>query len=388
MSNNHPQQMFGGFEDFVNLTPKAKLQERFLIPPFSVLDTRQGYWQDRKKLWESLGIQSEVGRGENLLKFSEATKLRVRRESSLLFKSLSGGTPNYYTKKKKTEEELGHSISNREFEDNYLEVEGVVATGTSIFDPVLCELAYKWFCPESGSILDPFAGGSARGIVASMLGYSYYGIDLSGEQLEANREQAKAICPEPLPVWYQGDSNKMEALLPQDKKYDLIFTCPPYHNLEKYGDDMDDLSNMSWDSFKRIYSEIITKAVLRLNQNRFACFVVSEIRDEVGGYKGLVPLTIEAFSRAGARFYNEMILVNIVGSLALRIGAQFGSYRKVGRCHQNVLVFYKGDIQSIPFYHKKIDSKMPNTSDWGSNSEIEAEESPEISPQPSPMNLP
>src|SRR6185295_8430413 len=29
-------------------------------------------------------------------------------------------------------------------------------TGTSIFDPVLCELAYKWFCPPGGSILDPF----------------------------------------------------------------------------------------------------------------------------------------------------------------------------------------------------------------------------------------
>lgn len=40
-----------------------KLSERFLVPPFSVLDTRQGYWQDRKREWLSLGIQSELGRG-------------------------------------------------------------------------------------------------------------------------------------------------------------------------------------------------------------------------------------------------------------------------------------------------------------------------------------
>ncbi len=39
-------------------------------------------------------------------------------------------------------------------------------SGTSIFDPVLCELAYRWFCPPGGLILDPFAGGSVRGIVA------------------------------------------------------------------------------------------------------------------------------------------------------------------------------------------------------------------------------
>ena len=39
------------------------LNERFVVPPFSVLDARQGYWQDRKKAWLALGIQSEVGRG-------------------------------------------------------------------------------------------------------------------------------------------------------------------------------------------------------------------------------------------------------------------------------------------------------------------------------------
>lgn len=39
------------------------LSERFLVPPFSVLDARQGYWQARKREWLSLGIQSELGRG-------------------------------------------------------------------------------------------------------------------------------------------------------------------------------------------------------------------------------------------------------------------------------------------------------------------------------------
>ena len=47
------------------------LSDRFGIPPFSVLDARQGYWQERKKEWLSLGIKSELGRGENALKFSE-----------------------------------------------------------------------------------------------------------------------------------------------------------------------------------------------------------------------------------------------------------------------------------------------------------------------------
>ena len=41
----------------------STLAERFVVPPFSVLDARQGYWQERKRAWLSLGIKSELGRG-------------------------------------------------------------------------------------------------------------------------------------------------------------------------------------------------------------------------------------------------------------------------------------------------------------------------------------
>ena len=67
------------------------------------------------------------------------------------------------------------------------------SSGTSIFDPVLCELAYRWFSPPQGIVLDPFAGGSVRGIVASHLGRKYTGIDLRSEQIIANRAQL-GIC--------------------------------------------------------------------------------------------------------------------------------------------------------------------------------------------------
>lgn len=50
----------------INPTEARKtLAERFGIPPFSVFDTRQGYWQTRKRQWLALGIKSELGRGGN-----------------------------------------------------------------------------------------------------------------------------------------------------------------------------------------------------------------------------------------------------------------------------------------------------------------------------------
>lgn len=41
----------------------SKLAARFGIPPFTVLDARKGWWQDRKRAWIDLGIRSELGRG-------------------------------------------------------------------------------------------------------------------------------------------------------------------------------------------------------------------------------------------------------------------------------------------------------------------------------------
>jgi len=46
--------------------PAGSLAERFGAPPFSVFDARQGYWQERKRAWQALGIKSELGRGESI----------------------------------------------------------------------------------------------------------------------------------------------------------------------------------------------------------------------------------------------------------------------------------------------------------------------------------
>ena len=82
---------------------------------------------------------------------------------------------------------------------------------TSIFDPVLCELMYRWFCPDGGSILDPFAGGSVRGIVANYLGYHYSGIDIRQEQVDSNREQALDILV--IPISYSNRTGKSNSTL-------------------------------------------------------------------------------------------------------------------------------------------------------------------------------
>lgn len=151
----------------------ASLSDRFLVPPFSVLNARDGWWQERKQAWLALGLRSELGR-----------------EEKLVF-SVSSQPAATYQIKNAHDAKLGRKSTWAEFADAH--PEAITQSGTSIFDPVLCEIAYRWFCPPGGTVLDPFAGGSVRGIVACKLGRRYLGQELRAEQVAANQEQAHEL---------------------------------------------------------------------------------------------------------------------------------------------------------------------------------------------------
>jgi len=276
---------------------KAKnMFKKFLVPPFSILDARKGYWQKRKKFWiEEIGINSGEGRDDNLIFHNAKLALKNTRD-------------------------------------------------TSIFDPVLCEILIKWYSKEGDDILDPFAGGSVRGIVSSLCNRKYTGVDLSSRQVEANKMQADRIIKKTYyPKWVVGDSLSIDKLV--KNKYNMILSCPPYHDLEKYTDDQNDLSNKSWEEFNIVYQEIIHKTCDLLKDNSFVCWVVGEIRERSGYYKSFIPKTIEYFEEAGLRYYNDIILATPVGSLPLRASRNFQLSRKIGKSHQNVLIFFKGNIK-------------------------------------------
>ena len=343
------------------------LAEQFRYPPFSVLNAREGWWQDRKRAWIRLGIESELGRGESLLMEAEEVTspglnhYRDKHKKALAYdlpdwanrgakKVSPGGSPRPAMDYSKNQRGDGRG---RPIDDNSgltfgafdVERYATPPTGTSIFDPVICELIYSWFCPKTGLIHDPFAGGSVRGIVAAKMGRRYRGVDLRPEQIAANEAQVENICPDNPPEWFVGDSMGIRTILPEEQG-DLLFSCPPYFDLEVYSDDPADISNMKWDKFLEVYRQIIKESLATLKNNRFACFVVGDMRDKkTGSFRNFPGETTRAFQDAGAALYNEAILVTAVGSLPIRASSQFPKSRKLGKTHQNILVFIKGDFK-------------------------------------------
>ena len=332
---------------------KGELARRFGVPPFSVLDARQGPWQARKRAWLRLGIQSELGRGvegpaRESARIGTGTLPLDRPDPVNLgpakaFNSGSSGDLSAKLKKTDYVRGLTYQMTNDPYDRDATDP-AASGNGTSIFDPVLCELLINWFSAPGAQIVDPFAGGSVRGVVAGLLGRRYWGCDLSAPQIAADREQGRTLLPPGTPVgWHNGDAR---AWLPSAPEADLILTCPPYYNLEVYSDDPRDLSAMGWPAFRQAFDDIAGECGAALRPDRFACIVVGDVRTpfaDGGAYRDLPGAVTEAFRRAGMRLYNSLILVTAVGSLAVRADRQFRMSRKVGTTHQTILVFVKGD---------------------------------------------
>ena len=273
---------------------RATLAEKFIIPPFSILDTRQGYWIERKRAWKAIIGDNGESRQHTLSK-SEGSMLNTLND------------------------------------------------GVSLLDPVLAECMVHWFAPSGKArIFDPFAGDTVFGYVAATKGHEFTGIELREEQANLNAQRVAG-----LPAKYICDDAQNVGKYFTPGSMDLLFSCPPYFDLEVYSSDERDASNQKdYEAFFKILDNAFAKAINCLKSNRFAVIVVGDIRDKDGFYRKFPDDVKSCFHANGMRLYNEIILVESLGTLPQRV-AKWMNNRKVGKCHQNVLVFYKGDTKKI-----------------------------------------
>lgn len=292
--------------------PKT-LRERFLVPPFSILDAKNGYWADRKRAWERI-LQDRADNVRDIVARSNTPYI--------------------------------NQFDNDEFRGMKSPGAGDIST----FDPFLCEILIKWFSTDGMTIFDPFAGGIVRGGVATILNRKYIGVDISPAQIEHdvrkwNEIKGRYSDIAGSPTYLFGDARNAYT---EKDSVDMILMCPPYYNLEIYTNNPHDLSNApTYNSFLSSFACIVKMCYNVLKDNSFAAVVVEEIRDKNGIMYGFVPDVIKTFMDCGFLYYNEMILENRVVSLGVRCTKYFVRSRKVGRHHQNILVFYKGDVKTI-----------------------------------------
>lgn len=283
----------------------GSLSDKFIAPPFTILDTRQGYWRERRAMWR-----------ERIADFGTS------REGTL-----ADGETNCMA-----------TINN----------------GVSLFDPVLAEILCKWFAPANGKIFDCFAGDTQKGLVFGSCGYEFTGIELRQEQCDVNEAVLARFPDMKERVRYICDDGQNVGKYFAPCSQDLLFSCPPYYDLEVYSDKPNDASNQpSYEAFLSILEKAFASAIDCLKDNRFAVVVVGDIRNKEGFYYDFVDDVKRIFKAHGMPLYNECIIVEPIGTLPQRV-QRYMRNRKVGKCHQNVLVFYKGNPKEIPNFFSEI----------------------------------
>lgn len=282
----------------------GSLAKDFIIPPVNIFDTRGGDWLARKRMWRSM-IQED-----------------------------------------------GESRKQVNIFDNNL---GKELATVSLLDPVLCEISYKWFSPsvDKPKSFDVFAGDTIFGYIAAYLGSEFTGIEIRKEQVDLNVEKmeeagldAKFICDDGCNVLNHFEENSQ----------DLLFSCPPYFDLEVYSDLKEDASNQkTYTEFYKIIDVAFTNAIKVLKDNRFAVIVAGDIRNaKTGGYYGFIDDIKATFKNAGMIEYNNITLINSYGTAGMRARRAMKN-RKVINVKQTVLVFYKGNEKNIQNEFKEIE---------------------------------
>lgn len=296
-----------------------KLEDKFIVPPFSILNTREGYWQERKKHWNILIGDNGESRDD-------------------------------------IESKVNATVTNW---DNKPYKGGVIRENSiSILDSVLAEIINKWFGIEKCKTFDCFAGDSVFGYVSSYLGNSFTGIELRKEQVDLNNERIKGFNSK-----YICDDGRNVLNHIEENSQDLLFSCPPYFDLEVYSDLPNDASNQKeYQDFLKILDTAFTNAIKCLKDNRFAVITVGDVRDKKGFYYRFVDDIKDIFKRNSVLLYNELILIQSVGNGALRANRYMGS-RKVVKMHEQVLVFYKGDPKEIKNIYPKIEIQEDESTD-------------------------
>lgn len=217
----------------------------------------------------------------------------------------------------------------------------------SMFNPALAARILLYWSKEGDIVVDPFAGRSTRGTVAVMLGRNYFGYDVVRKTVDMTKASVEGFLDKWEPddwakhpgsfCMYTGDGCRMQ-LTPLEYA-DLVFTCPPYHQLERYESAPGQLSDIrDYDTFLHSIQACATNCYRVLKPGGFCVWVIADWRHN-GRFYPFHNDLINLFGAAGFELWDTVI--NQLDTPAVQgVAMAHNRYRTV-KAHEYVLVWRK-----------------------------------------------
>jgi len=206
----------------------------------------------------------------------------------------------------------------------------------SEFHPHLAEIVLRYWSMEGDLVVDPFAGRATRGVVALQLGRKYQGYEVAASTFAKVSAKLERLGGKLESV----DGCKMAQTA--NESADLVFTCPPYHRLEKYESAPDQLSDIvEYDRFKQKIWECICNITRVLKPGKFCCWVCADWRDGKA-FRLFHADCLEMFARSALIPWDIVIVHNNSPFAPLQAG-KVAAKRYTSKTHEYLLVVRKPD---------------------------------------------
>lgn len=217
-------------------------------------------------------------------------------------------------------------------------------SGLSTFPPDLARKIVVYYSEKGDMILDPCCGHNSRMQVTYELERNYIGYDVCHEFMEFNRkvkdiiqgkgDQALMFTPKNTIILKEKTSEKLDE---DDNSIDMIYTSPPYWDIEYYDEHPEQLGyKRTYEEFLNRIESILSECYRVLKINKYCIFNINDFRKEGKYY--MYHADIAWFMRkVGFKFW-DIVIIPWASSIGACFASQVWDRKITAKKHEYLII--------------------------------------------------
>ncbi len=232
---------------------------------------------------------------------------------------------------------------SKAFKMSSINVRGKSA-GVSTFPPDVAKRIVLFYSEKNDTVLDPCAGHNSRMQITYELERNYIGYDVSKEFMKFNRKVLNEITGKgSQKLLFQPKTSitlreqTSEKLVEDNDSIDMIYTSPPYWDLEYYGDEPEQLGyKHTYEEFLNKLQTIINECYRVIKKGKYCIFNINDFRKNSIYYTYHADV-ISLFRKAGF-IIHDVVIIKWANALGACFASQVESRKVCAKIHEYLII--------------------------------------------------